>query len=194
MIEILNKITADSEYVENIKWGKPRKGHIEGTIENHIDELLKNLQYLVDKFPTEFSEKDILKLKILIHTHDTFKGKSKRGVSIIDKNSHSSIARRFLSKFTNDCDLLNMIQYHDEIYAIFKSLRSGERIIYNVRFTNLINRIKDFRLFSIFFIIDSCTKGKDISSVCWFLDTVLYTDIKNLINVGNVNEEWIIKK
>ncbi len=157
--EIIN----NNEYKTGISWGKPRRGHPEATIGAHILELEENLSILKN----DLSEEEFWKLKILIHVHDTFKGKALRGSSILDKNSHASLAADFLSKFIEDQDLINMVQYHDEGYALWKQYSNKGRYDFE-RFVSLANKIENWRLFLIFNIIDNTTVGKSNESLLWF--------------------------
>src|SRR5207247_1564481 len=75
----------------------------------------------------ELTESDYWKLRLLIHTHDTFKAEAEPGVSIMHPRSHVSLARAFLASFCDDADLLNMVQHHDEGYARWQQLRRKGR-------------------------------------------------------------------
>ena len=74
----------------------------------HIAELERNLE----AFKAELSEDEYWKIRVLIHTHDTFKAEAEPGVSITHPRSHASLARAFLASLCDDADLLNMVQYH----------------------------------------------------------------------------------
>ena len=60
---------------------------------------------------SRFAEVELAKLRLLIHTHDTFKGEAKRGVAIRHPESHASLARDFLADFCDDGQLLTMVQF-----------------------------------------------------------------------------------
>src|SRR4051812_5872310 len=106
---MLDRITADERYRRNLDWGKPRKGHPEGSIRAHIAELERNLAALSSRLTDE----QIDKLRILIHVHDTFKPDAVEGARILDPRSHASLARAFLAEFTDDRELLTIVQFHD---------------------------------------------------------------------------------
>ena len=114
--QVLNQIQLDERYQENLDWGKPRDGHPEGSIRAHIAELESNLGLLESKL----TEEEIDRLRVLIHTHDTFKPNAERGVAISDPRSHASLAKSFLSEFTDDESLLIITQFHDEPFALWK--------------------------------------------------------------------------
>ncbi len=160
---LFDRIVADHRYRENLDWGEPRRGHPEGTVRAHVAELERNLETLQPKL----SEPEFWKLKLLIHTHDSFKGESKRGVPITHPRSHASLARAFLAEFCADEDLLAIVQYHDEPYALwrqsqFKFSQDPRRLAL------LLRNIRDWDLFLAFLIIDGCTQGKGREPLHWF--------------------------
>jgi hypothetical protein len=160
-------ITADPRYLTNLDWGEPRHGHPEGTVRAHIAEIERNLEVLRPKL----TEEDYWKLKLLIHTHDSFKAESQPGIAITDPNSHASRARAFLATHCNDTDLLAMVQYHDEPFALYRQFSS--RGNYNQdRFSALLNAIRDWNLFLAFNIIDGCTAGKGRNALHWLFHEV----------------------
>ena len=65
------KIIRDQEFIDGVNWGKPRKGHPEGTVLAHIQEVLAN----VDKYGNGMTEDP---LRIITLIHDTFKYKVDR--------------------------------------------------------------------------------------------------------------------
>lgn len=117
---IYEQIIADPRYKANILYGKPRRGHAEGTVKAHIADLEVNLTEMVVQALVEFDSERYWKLKILIHVHDSFKMEAKRDSAILDPKSHASIAREYLAELTDDPDLLNITQWHDIGYAVFK--------------------------------------------------------------------------
>lgn len=166
---------ADERYQRNLDWGKPRSGHPEGTVRAHIAEIEQNLERLKSRL----SDTDYAKLKLVIHTHDSFKAEAKSNVPILDPDSHASLARSFLAEFCDDADLLMMVQLHDEPYALWQQVRSKGS--YNTtRMQALLDQIQDWNLFLAFNIIDGCTLGKGREPLQWFLSEV----------AGNVNSNF----
>lgn len=160
-------IIADPRYQQNLDWGKPRSGHPEGTVRGHIAELERNLERLRSRLTDE----EASKLRLLIHTHDSFKGDAQRGVAITHPSSHASLARAFLAEFCDDADLLAMVQYHDEPFALWRQLDSKGS--YNPeRLDALLAAIHDWDLFLAFNIIDGCTAGKERTRLQWFFREV----------------------
>jgi hypothetical protein len=160
--DIFARIQADERYQRNLDWGEPRSGHPEGTVRAHIAELEANLEKLREKFCDE----DCWKLRILIHTHDSFKAQSKSGVAISDPHSHASLARAFLAEFCDDQDLLAMVRFHDEPYALWRQVQQQGQ--FEVRRLNgLVGAVSDWNLFLGFLIIDGCTAGKSRQPLVW---------------------------
>lgn len=160
---IVNRIKADRHYQENLGWGKPRRGHPEGSVRAHIAELERNLEALSDTC----TEEEYWKLMMLIHVHDSFKKDSRKGVAITDPSSHASLARRFLASYCTDDGLLQMVQYHDEPYALYRQSRNGA--VNERRLATLKSRRWDWSLFLKFLVIDNCTEGKSREPLEWAL-------------------------
>ncbi len=167
---LLDAVTDDPHYQRNLDWGEPRPGHPEGTVRAHIAELERNLEHLVERGHVSASGGDYWKLKVLIHTHDTFKPDSagEGAVPISHPRSHASLARTFLARLCDDEDLLTMTQLHDEPFALWNQRRS--RGSYNrERFRRLLDSVRDWELFARFLIVDGCTEGKSREPLRWFL-------------------------
>jgi hypothetical protein len=160
-------LVQDPRYQQNLDWGDPRPGHPEGTVRAHVEEIERNLEALRSRF----SDTDYWKIELLLHTHDTFKGEAQPGVAITDPRSHASLAREFLAAYCPDPDLLAMVQYHDEPFALWRQYETKGK--YNAdRFQSLLNGIKDWNLFLAFNIIDGCTEGKSREPLVWLFNEV----------------------
>jgi len=164
---IFQRIVADEHYQQNLDWGAARKGHPEGTVRAHIAEIERNLETLRPKL----TETEYWKLKLLIHTHDSFKADSEKDVPIAHPQSHASLARTFLAVFCDDSDLLAMVQWHDEPFALWRQQESKGKCIQE-RFGSLLANIADWNLFLAFNIIDGCTAGKSRDPLHWFFREV----------------------
>jgi hypothetical protein len=165
--EIFAAITSDPRYQRNLDWGEVRPGHPEGTIRAHIAELERNLERLRAKL----SETDYWRLKVLVHTHDTFKGEAQPGAPIAAPDSHASLARAFLAEFCDDADMLAMVQYHDEPFALWRQFKFKGRLN-EERLATLLASIHDWNLFLAFNIVDGCTEGKQRDSLRWLFRQV----------------------
>jgi hypothetical protein len=160
-------VVHDPRYQRNLDWGESRPGHPEGTVRQHIAEIERTLEAFWSQLP----EIDYWKLKLLVHTHDTFKGEAQPGVAITDPKSHASLAREFLSGYCSDSDLLAMVQYHDEPFALWRQFDTKGK--YNQdRLAALLKTIKDWNLFLVFNIVDGCTEGKSREPLRWLFKEV----------------------
>ena len=160
-------VTADPRYTANLDWGEARDGHPEGTVRAHIAEIEPNLETLRSKL----TEAEYWKLKLLVHTHDSFKAEAQPGVPITDPRSHASLARAFLATYCDDADLLAMVQLHDEPFALYRQVETKGK--YNLeRFAALLKTIRDWNLFLAFNIIDGCTPGKSREPLYWLFREV----------------------
>ena len=160
---LFRAIAQDRRYLRNLDWGEPRPGHPEGTIRAHIEELEENLA----AFRSRVSSVDYWKLKVLIHTHDTFKPQAVPAVPITDPRSHASVARDFLAAYCDDADLLNIVQYHDLPYSLWLQAQHNGAVN-EARLSALLDNVADWNLFLMFSIIDGCTDGKNRDPLAWF--------------------------
>lgn len=184
MKDILEKIKADPLYQKNIEYGEPRLGHPEGKVKQHIADLEKNLEFLkkIRRIP---NEDDYWKLKFMIHVHDLFKVETDELAATFSAPSHATLARDYASQFIEDIDLLNMIQYHDVNYELWKEyLKNGQYD--RDRFLDLLRAIKDWDIFLSFTIIDGCTKGKDYGKLSWFINEV------KKYKTTKVEADWVL--
>jgi hypothetical protein len=181
MKEIVEQVISDARYLKNIEFGEPRSGHPEGKVKFHISELEVNLEKLAPRI----TEEQYWKLKFLVHVHDTFKADAVPDAPILSPNSHASLARKFASGFISDPDLLNMIQFHDVNFALWKQFKATGA--YDVeRFQSLIDTINDWDLFLLFLILDGSTEGKDPNKVKWFV-----REARKKVTTF-VDESWIL--
>ena len=165
--QIFDAITSDPRYQRNLDWGEARPGHPEGTVRAHIAELDRNLESLRHKL----SEWDYWRLRVIIHSHDTFKGEAQPHAPITASGSHASLARAFLADFCADDDMLAIVQFHDEPYALWRQVASKGKFNQQ-RLTALLVAIRDWNLFLAFNIIDGCTEGKGRAPLQWFFEQV----------------------
>ncbi len=156
-------LTQDPQYLQNLDWGESRPGHPEGTVRAHIAEVGRNLE----KIRAKLSDIDYWRLRVLVHTHDTFKAAAQAGVPIISPASHASLARNFLAAYCDDPDLLAMVQYHDEPYALWRQFETKGKFN-EERLTRLLGNIRDWNLFLAFNLVDGCMDGKGRAPLQWF--------------------------
>ena len=157
-------LVQDERYLRHLDWGEPREGHPEGSLRAHLADLERNAAYFLPRL----SEVDGWRLRLLIHAHDTFKPEAAEGAKITDPGSHASLARAFLAEFCpDDAELLNMVQFHDEPYALWRQERHFR--LNRARLDALFSVIRDWDLYLVFLIVDGCTEGKGREPLHWFL-------------------------
>ena len=178
--EALRRLTADARYETNIQWGEPRDGHPEGPISAHIADLERNAATLDPKL----SETDRLRLRLLIHSHDTFKPDAD-DVKISHPRSHASLARAFLAEFCpDDASLLDMVQYHDEPYALWRQEKHHR--LNRERYEALFARVREWDLFLSFLIVDGCTEGKNREPLEWFFGEVAQQGVQSVVTAADI--------
>lgn len=162
------QIIADPDFQAGLFWGKPRYGHPEGQIINHIPEVLAN----VDKL--KISPEMRRKLRIITYVHDTFKHIEDKGTPRDWSKHHGVYARKFLEKYVDEPLLLTVTEMHDEAYyswrlfALYNHPEKGQE-----RLDNLLNKVgAELQLFYLFFKCDTQTGDKIQTPVRWFEETV----------------------
>ncbi|MEM1122655.1 MAG: hypothetical protein AAGJ18_19585 [Bacteroidota bacterium] len=162
------RIITDPEFQAGLFWGKPRYGHPEGQIINHIPEVLAN----VDKL--DISSEMRRKLRLITYVHDTFKYIEDKGSPRDWSKHHGVYARKFLEKYVSDPYLLTITEMHDEAYycwrlfALYNRPAKGQE-----RLDNLLQKVgKELQLFYLFFKCDTQTGDKIQKPVRWFEATV----------------------
>jgi hypothetical protein len=110
-------ITEDPELLAGLAWGKPRKGHPEGTVGAHVGHLLETIER--DAEPAETCSR----LRLIALVHDAFKYRVHEWLPKTGENHHATRARRFAERFTDDERLLATIQCYDGPYAIWRKMK-----------------------------------------------------------------------
>ena len=167
--DIYERVISDPRYLNNILYGKPRPGHAEGSVKAHIEELQDILEYLNHRY--SFPEEIYWKLCVLVHVHDSFKADAKRDSPILDPQNHASLAKKFLAEFTDDEDMLNIVQFHDLGFAVYRKYKTTGRFD-EAKLMHGLNSIQDLDLFLWFVIIDTGTASKGREGVTWFVNKV----------------------
>jgi hypothetical protein len=77
----------------------------------------------------------------------------------------------FLVDFCDDPDMLAVVQYHDEPFALWRQFACRGKVNHE-RLNTLLSNIRDWNLFLAFTIVDGCTEGKDRDKLRWFFQQV----------------------
>ena len=163
-------IVSDADFIEGCNYGKPRPGHPEGKVVYHVEEVLKN----IDEFYGEDPDRSDLRLIAL--THDTFKHKVDRNKPKVGANHHGTIARVFTQKFTQDHQLLMIIEKHDEAYNSWSvGGRRGDWYKAERRANQLIQGLLidgGLGLYIKFYKCDNRTGDKEQDNYDWFIGLI----------------------
>lgn len=159
-------IINDPLFVQGASWGVPRKGHPEGQVIYHIEEVLSN----VDKY-SESNTRE--KLRLIAITHDTFKFKVDSTKARSGENHHAMIARRFAESHITDTQVLDIIELHDEAYNTWVKGMNSDWSKAEVRLQKLIERLGDaLPLYLVFYRCDNETGNKRQDNYTWFINQV----------------------
>ncbi len=173
--ELEKKIIADAEFEAGMHFGKPRRGHPEGKVIFHIEEVLKN----VDKYSTSENRE---KLRLIAILHDAFKYKVDKTKARNGENHHATIARRFAEKYLDDVEILEIIELHDEAYNAWSSGKKGNWFNALERAEKLIERLQtSVTLYIAFYRCDNETGNKGQENYLWFLNIVQRVTGENVL-------------
>jgi hypothetical protein len=154
------ELLADPVLREGLAWGKPRRGHPEGTVGAHVEDLLAT----IDGWGETGTRRE--ELRFLAMVHDSQKNKVKDWLPRTGENHHATRARRFAERYTDDERLLATIEQHDRPYNIWrKAQRKGRQDDHALN--EMIDRIPDLDLFVRFVELDGSTEGKNHEPLRW---------------------------
>jgi hypothetical protein len=158
--ECERRLAKDPVIVKGLAWGRPREGHPEGRVGQHVADLLRVIEQWGERDPRR------RELRFISLLHDSLKWRvlpwlPKRG----DKH-HATQARRFADGYTDDERLLATIEFHDAPYSAWRHLRrTGE--FDEARFQRMLDGIPDLGLFLRFVELDGSTAGKHAEPIEW---------------------------
>ena len=154
--ELERRILADPDWQEGAAWGKPRRGHPEGTVAAHVEEVLEN----VDRLAVD--AEDRARLRLIAIVHDNFKHRVNHLLPFGGRNDHAALARKFAERYIDDEGVLEVIELHDEAYRAWR--RRDEH-----RAHRLIDRLgPHLGLFRRFHRCDNETGDKTADDRVWF--------------------------
>ncbi|MEM1327509.1 MAG: hypothetical protein AAGI23_16225 [Bacteroidota bacterium] len=168
--QALEYIFLDNEqFLEGLDWGIPRYGHPEGKILYHIEEVLQN----IDCIPN-LDKADYLKLRLITFVHDTFKNLEDKARPRSWLKHHAVFARQFLSNYTSDEALLDLVELHDEAYYAWRTIHiQHQPDLGNLRKERLLSRMGDqLQLYYLFFKCDTLTGDKMPAPLDWFEEKI----------------------
>lgn len=161
--DLERSICADPEWQAGAAWGTPRPGHPEGSVAAHISDIFANIERLATN-PEERA-----KLRFIALVHDACKHLVDESRPRERENNHAVLARRFGKRFTEDVELLEIIELHDEGYNAWRAFSQGRIRRAEERIAALLKRLGPaLALFWKFFKADNGVPGKDSEPTAWF--------------------------
>ena len=161
--ELERRVASDPVLAEGLAWGKPRSGHPEGRVGEHVADLLRTL----DSWGEPGARRGELRVMVLVH--DALKYKVQHWRPRTGENHHAMRARRFAERYTGDERLLVAIELHDRPYSIWRRLKRSGRPP-DEALDEMLARIPDPALFLRFVELDGSAEGKDPEPVRWLTE------------------------
>jgi hypothetical protein len=158
--ELERALMSDAEVLEGLAWGKPRRGHPEGSVGEHAADLLAT----VDRWGERGERRAELRFIALVH--DAFKFRVHDWRPKTGDNHHAARARRHAERYTHDERVLATIEQHDRPYSLWRKLRRTGRPDESA-FDRMVERIPDLDLFVRFVELDGSTEGKHPGPIEW---------------------------
>lgn len=158
--ELERAVSADPVLQEGLAWGRPRRGHPEGTVGAHVADLLET----IDRWGESGKRREELRFVSLVH--DSLKYRVQNWRPRTGENHHATRARRFAERYTDDERLLATIEHHDRPYNLWRKARrrggTDERA-----FSAMLDQVPDLDLFLRFVEWDGSTEGKTPEPIRW---------------------------
>lgn len=156
-------VCADPEWLRGASWGIPRPGHPEGSVAAHVAEVLAN----VDRVAGNPRERERLRFVALLH--DACKHLVDESRPRAGDNHHALLARRLAERFTDDRELLEIIELHDEACNAWRAFHHGRAGRGEERARALVERLGPaLPLYLRFFRADNGVPGKSPEPLDWF--------------------------
>jgi hypothetical protein len=153
------------ELRRGLAWGRPGKGHPEGSVGAYVDHLLETVDAWSER--GERSEEP----RFIALVHDSLKYRVQHWRPRTGENHHAMRARRLAELYTDDERLLGAIEQHDRPYGLWRKLkRTGRRN--DDAFERMLGRIPDVDLFVRFGELDGSTEGKRPEPLDWLKDAL----------------------
>jgi hypothetical protein len=153
-------LAADPVLQEGLAWGKPRRGHPEGTVGRHVADLLET----IERWGETGRRREELRFLALVH--DALKFKVQQWRPHTGENHHAARARRFAEAYTSDERMLATIEHHDRPYNIWRKARRRGRPDQHA-VDAMLDEIPDPELFLRFVELDGSTEGKNPEPIRW---------------------------
>ena len=151
--ELERRLAGDRELLGGLAWGSPRPSHPEGSVGQHVSELLRT----IDAWGETGHRRADLRFLALIH--DSLKRRVDPSLPKRGGNHHAMRARHFAERYTDDERLLAVLEMHDRPYALWRRVSRTGRLQED-RLEEMIRALPDPGLFMRFVELDGSTAGK----------------------------------
>jgi hypothetical protein len=158
--ELERAVAADPVLQKGLAWGKPRRGHPEGSVGAHVADLLETIERWGE------TRRRREELRFIALAHDSLKYQVQSWRPKTGENHHAMRARRFAERYTGDERLLATIEQHDRPYNLWRKARRRGRVDEDA-FDEMIERLPDLDLFLRFVELDGSTEGKTNEPLEW---------------------------
>ncbi len=147
------------ELRRGLQWAHAAVGHPEPTVAHHVRAVLRN----VDRAAVDARDRERLRLAAIVH--DSFKYLAHRL-----GQPHGLLARRFLESYTDDVVLLELVEWHDEVYLAWRlGYHHNDFVLARRRLDMVIRRFGDeISFYHRFFVCDTFAGDKNPKVVHWF--------------------------
>lgn len=162
--ELEKQITSDPRWQTGAAWGESRPGHPEGKVELHVVDVLQNIE------DSALAPEARMKLRVVALVHDTFKNEVDFSHPRTGPNHHATIARAFVANYTDDEDVLEITELHDEAYNSWGvGSRRDDWSKAEARAQRLLERLGDRTdLYIAFYRADNAAGDKRSEPLEWF--------------------------
>ena len=158
--ELERRLIADPDLRAGLAWGRPRRGHPEGSVGAHVADLLATIERWGETGARR------AELRILALVHDAMKYRVRDWLPKTGANHHAMRARRFAERYLDDERLLAAIEQHDRPYSLWRKLQRTGRPD-KKGFESMLEQVPDLDLFVRFVELDGSTEGKNPEPIEW---------------------------
>jgi hypothetical protein len=160
------RIISDPRWLRGVAWGEPRDGHPEGAVVLHVVAVLENVERLA------LDDRDRDRLRFIALVHDSLKADVDPSKPKVGDNDHAVLARRFAEEFTDDAEVLVVIETHDDAYRAWRcGQRAGDPGKSDAAARALIARLgAALPLYLRFYEADNAVPGKSREHRRWFTE------------------------
>jgi hypothetical protein len=180
--ELERALAGDPALRQGLAWGRPRRGHPEGSVGAHVADLLET----IDRWGETGTRREELRFLALVHDSLKYTVQSWRPKT--GENHHAMRARRFAERYTDDERLLATIEQHDRPYNLWRRGRRRRRPE-DQALAEMIDRIPDLDLFLRFVELDGSTEGKTQEPLQW-LKAQLAQRGRSQVGEGQRRRSW----